>query len=312
MPGMRPNPDRARATDTAEVTGTSPWRDLGVWKRAAWTAAVPGAVVFAVMQVTGYVGHGMVGADSHAYWLAAHDLALAYDKPVGTWDAFLYSPAFAQVLWPAAQLGWPAFRVLWLAAQLAVTVWLVRPLRWWQGAVLALFVSGEFVLGNVYLFFAALVVLVVRPRPEALTPLALTKAAPAVLGLWYVARGQWRDAARGAVSVGVVVAVSAAIAPDAWVAWFHFLVDSAGTSKGSTVIVRLCAATVLVVVAARLDRSVLLAPAVILACPALGGLTYFAVLLSVPRLLLRDRARAAEAAGEVQEAARTPGATRAS
>lgn len=282
-------PRAGAAPETSDSSLPSAWRDVALWKRAAWTAAVPGALLFAYLQVSGYIGRGMVGADSHAYWLAAHDLNLTYDTPAGYWDAFLYSPAFAQALWPVAQLGWHPFQAMWFVTQIAVVGWLVRPLRWWQGTVLALFVSGEFVLGNVYIFFAALAVLVATRRSVALGPLALTKAAPAVLGLWYLARGEWRLLGRAVLATGLVVAVSAAFAPGDWLAWVRFLLDSAATGKGSTALLRLGLSVVLILLAARLDRSVLLAPALILACPIIGGLIYFAVLLSLPRLLARDR-----------------------
>ena len=121
-------------------------------------------------------------------------------------------------------------------------------------------------------------------------PLALTKAGPSVLALWSLARGEWRIVARAALSLVGVVAASAALAPDAWVRWVGFLLDSAGTSQGGSALLRLGPAAVVVVVAARLDRGVLLAPALILAVPIAHGLTPLAILLALPRLLARDHA----------------------
>ena len=65
---------------------------------------------------------------------------------------------------------------------------------------------------------------------------------------------------------------------------------------------RLVLSIALVVVAARTDRSVLLAPALILACPVLGGWNYMAVLLALPRLVIRDRqARQTSTSGPQQQ-----------
>lgn len=263
---------------------------------AVWLAAVPGALLFAWLQVSGYVRADLLGVDSHAYWLAARDLRLAYDVPVSVRDAFLYSPAFAQVLWPAAQLPWGAFAVGWFVAQLLAAAWLVRPLPWWQGAVLVLFVAGELVLGNVYLFLAVLLVLAVGGRGAALAPMALTKVTHAVVGLWYLLTGRWRQLLTAVLATGAVVALSVTADPGAWAAWLELLVGSSSSPRGAGLPVRLVLAVLLVVLAARLDRTVLLAPAMVLATPVLDGLTYLALLLAVPRLLARDRGVRAGAA----------------
>ena len=54
-----------------------------------------------------------LGYDSHAYWLAVQDMDRLYGAPALARDAFLYSPAFAQLIWPLGLLPWPAFCVLW-------------------------------------------------------------------------------------------------------------------------------------------------------------------------------------------------------
>src|SRR5450759_2725088 len=78
--------------------------------RAFWVALIPGAVLFLAMQTIGYARAGMIGADSHAYWMAVRFPQTWYANPPGYRDAFLYSPAFAQALWPLGQLPWPAFQ----------------------------------------------------------------------------------------------------------------------------------------------------------------------------------------------------------
>ena len=90
----------------------------------------------------------------------------------------------------------------------------------------------------------------------------------------------------GGVTV-LIVAVSAAFAPAAWLAWAH-LAHSAGQG-GGTAFVRLAAALGIVIWAARTGRAWLLAPALILACPVLGGYGPLAVLAAIPRLLRFER-----------------------
>ena len=256
--------------------------------RAVWVAAAPGAILFFVMQTYVHFRGSMVGADSHAYWMAARLPGTWYDSPPTYRDAYLYSPVFAQVLWPLGHLPWPVFQVLWVVAQVVALGWLLSPLGWRRGLVLAPFFVTELLLGNLYLFFAAALVAALGRAPGALALPLLTKIAPGVVGLWFVLRREWGAAAWAAGTTLALVAVSFAVDPGAWVAWLSFLRDSSG-DRGLLVAVRLVLAAVLVVVAARLRWVWLLAPALILACPVLGGFGPVAVLAAVPRLLLVQR-----------------------
>ena len=73
-----------------------------------WLAAAPFAVLGA-----GYAVQVGLGYDSHAYWSAVQHLENLYAAPALSRDAFLYSPVFAQVVWPLGRLPWPAFAALW-------------------------------------------------------------------------------------------------------------------------------------------------------------------------------------------------------
>ncbi len=75
---------------------------------AAWLVAAP----FAVFG-TWYATQVGLGYDSHAYWSAVQDMDTLYDAPALSRDAYLYSPLFAQAIWPLGRLPWPAFGVLW-------------------------------------------------------------------------------------------------------------------------------------------------------------------------------------------------------
>ncbi len=256
--------------------------------RAFWVAVIPGAILFVALQTIGYARAGMIGADSHAYWAAVRLPQTRYTQPPGYRDAYLYSPAFAQLLWPLGQLPWPAFQSVWMAAQVGVLGWLLAPLGWRRGLTLAPFLVAEILLGNVYLFFAGALVVSLGRAPGALALPALTKVAPAVVGLWFVVRRQWRGALYAAGITALIVAISIATAPSEWLAWANFLLHSAG-QRGVTSTLRFVAAIGMVVWAARTGRAWLLAPAMLLSCPVLGGYGALAVLAAIPRLVQFER-----------------------
>lgn len=258
-----------------------------------WLALAPGAVLFAFLQTFNYAAAGHLGLDSHAYWLAARDPSSWYTLPPAYTDAYLYSPVFAQVLKPLGALPWPAFQLIWAVAGLTVLVWLVRPLGWWRGLIAAMLLVPDVLIGNVYLFFALVLVLTVRGVSGPLALPLLTKVGPAVVGLWHAVRGEWRAVLWAATSTAVVVGASVAVSPDAWLRWLDFLGTSTG-SRGTGAAFRVAIATALVVYAARKNRPWLLAPAMVLACPVLGGYAALAVLAAIPRLRLWEHARPAD------------------
>lgn len=268
---------------------------LETLERAFWVALIPGAILFMAMQTFVYMRAGMFGTDSHAYWMAVQFPQTWYTKPPTYQDAFLYSPAFAQALWPLGQLSWPAFQAVWMMGQAGVLAWLLAPLGWQRGLTLAPFFITELLLGNVYLFFAGALVVSLGRAPGALALPALTKVAPSVVGAWFVVRREWSKAAWAAGVTVLIIAVSAALAPSAWLAWAGFLAHSAA-QRGGTASLRLVVALAIVIWAARTGHAWLLAPAMILACPVLGGYGELAVLAAIPRLLRFERTeRAAKA-----------------
>ena len=275
-------------------------------KRAVWVALIPGAILFMALQTVGYARAGMIGVDSHAYWMAVRFSETWYTRPPGYRDAFLYSPAFAQAIWPLGQLPWLAFQSVWMAGQGAVLAWLLAPLGWKHGLVLAPFFIAEILLGNVYFFFAGALVVSLGRAPGALALPLLTKIAPGIVGIWFVVRREWRAAGWAAAVTVLIVAVSAAFAPAAWLAWGQFVAHSAGQGAGPRT-ARLAAALGITIWAARTGRAWLLAPALILACPSLGGYNSVAVLAAIPRLLQFERTeRAAKAIETAREQSRIP------
>jgi hypothetical protein len=153
----------------------------------------------------------------------------------------------------------------------------------------------EFLLGNVYFFLAGALALSMRRAPGVLAVPVLTKIAPAVVGVWFIVRGEWRSVLGAVAGTLVIVAPSVALAPQAWASWLAFLSSSA-RDGGIGASLRLLGALVLVVYAGRCSRAWLLAPATILACPVLGGYSPLAVCAAIPRLLEFSRDRRDEAA----------------
>lgn len=229
---------------------------------------------------------GGPGVDSHAYWLAWRgDM---YKGPPATYDAYLYSPAFAQAIWPLTLLPWPIFALVWSALGLAALLWLVATCRW-QVAVPLLFVGAHDVLaGNVNWLLAVVVVLGHRAPWLWSVPL-LTKVTPGLGPLWFLVRKEWHALF---VSLGVtalVVALSWLSAPHLWQQWIDLLVGNAGSTDETLggsflppLVYRIPVVVLLTVWAARTSRHWLLPIAMFLASPVAGP--YFALLLAIPRL----------------------------
>lgn len=163
-------------------------------------------------------------------------------------------------------------------------VWLLAPLGWRRGLTIAPFFSTELLLGNIYVFFAGVLVLAVVRMPGVLALPILTKISPGVVAIWFLVRHEWRGATQLAGVTALVIAISASVAPSAWVTWVRFLEDSA-PGRGGAIALRLTAAVIMVIWAANSGRAWVLAPAVVLASPILGGFGPFSVLAAVPRLL---------------------------
>lgn len=258
---------------------------------APWYAAWVGAAVFAFLGLVHAFLVGL-GYDSHAYWAAVQHMDHLYTAPALSRDAYLYSPAFAQVIWPLGLLPWPVFGVLWSAFVLAAFAWLLKvlPTRWLVPALVA--TAPEVVTGNIYAFMALAVVFgVSRGAPWGL--LGLTKVVPGVAGaVWLVARRRWRSVVSGAAVTVTVVAVSWLAAPSQWRDWLTFLRDGASPADGDQFIsspalsaVLLCGGVTVALVGALTSRAWLLAVSVILLSPTIG-LNTLTVLAALPRLAL--------------------------
>lgn len=167
--------------------------------------------------------------DSRVYWEASLAPDLYANARVGALGAYLYSPAFAQLLAPAGLLPWPAFLFGWTFVSIRVAAWLCAgPIRrhhrlWLPLATLAILDIGA---GNVNVLLAGAIVLGLR-WPGAWSAVVLTKVTPGMALAWYLVRREWRPFL-GALAVTVlIVGISAVFEARAWVEWGTVLMSNA-------------------------------------------------------------------------------------
>jgi hypothetical protein len=263
--------------------------------QATWLRAVTHAVAVFAILVVAMLWPGLNLADTHAYWAAP--LSDLYGSArAGGADAYLYAPAFAQVLAPLKALPWPAFAGLWL---LLLAICLVAIGGPWA-ILIALIppVLIELQAGNIHLLLALAIGLGLR-YPSSWAFVLLTKPTLGIGLLWFVVRREWQQLAIALASTCLVAALSFVVAPAAWAEWAQALIANAGhpiSPDYSGVIhipllVRLPIAALVVFWGARTDRPWTIALATTLALPILwvNGLT---VLLAAPLLIGTETVRA--------------------
>ncbi|MFL6089548.1 MAG: glycosyltransferase 87 family protein [Aeromicrobium sp.] len=267
-------------------------RQISIRDRLPYDAAWAAACVMALFTLYD-LSTGGFGYDCRAYWLAARHID--YSLGPGEPNAFLYSPAFAQVLSPFGHLPFPAFATLMSVAATAGIWWLLAPLSLRLRIPILIACSYEITSGNVFWALAISAVLGQRFAGAWVVP-ALTKITPCLGPVWFAARGEWRRLAIFCGCLAVVVGVSVAANTAAWVDWTSFLAHrSHGGYTGALPVplaVRVVIAVAVTVLAARTDRVWLLPVGMAMATPvfAFAALT---MLCAIPRL----RAMQREAAG---------------
>jgi hypothetical protein len=230
------------------------------------------------------------GQDAYCYWFPSLSDPYArsdWTDPI----AYVYSPAFLQLLSPIRALPWQAYMAVWTAILMAA-VFVLTGRKWFAvGVVLGIM---ELAGGNIHLLLAAAMVLGFR-WPATWAIVLLTKITPGIGLLWFVVRREWRQLFIALGVTALIVAVSFATMPDAWAQWVGVLSRIAGRDGTWAAVpipflVRLPFAVALVVWGARTNRRWTVPVAGMLALPALwyGGL---AMLLAV--IALRDPAKPA-------------------
>jgi hypothetical protein len=255
--------------------------------------------------------------DARCYWVP--DLANPYLHSNWTDQiAYPYSPAFLQILQPIRYLPWQVFMAVWAAILMAAMVYLTGPRLILLG--LAFFGLMEIWGGNIELLVAVAMVLGFR-WPATWSFVLLTKITPGVGLLWFVIRREWRSLAIALGATVAVVAVSAALQPDAWQRWPQVLIANAGKNGTWAAVpvpfaVRFPLAVALIVWGARTNRRWVVPVGGMLALPALwyGGLSI--MLATLPLLGARNvddlrrvagQARASVAVATARLAARRSG-----
>ena len=167
--------------------------------------------------------------DARGFWIAWE--GGLYDIPWGEYEAYVYSPAFAQLLWPFTLLPWPVFAALWTLAAIGCLFWMRVP---WMLAFPG--VIDDILRGNIHVFMAAV------DRPRA----ALRRG----VGVRHPHQGHARDRpplARGAARVApsgdcawsspaAIFAISFALSSELWLEWFGLLAENADTTARIRVI----------------------------------------------------------------------------
>lgn len=211
--------------------------------------------------------------DARAYW--ASDLDTLYARArVGGEDAYLYSPAFAQLFRPLTWLPWEVFVGVWAALNLAALTWLAGPII---GALLLVIpgspVIDEVGTGNIHLLIAAAAVAGFH-YPGAWAFPILTKVTTGAGVLYLAGARRWRQLAVAAAVTGGISLVSFVLSPGLWFEWIEVLRSNTSAEVPpeiaiipGPVVLRAALAAVLALVAGALGWRWLVPVAVTLAIP---------------------------------------------
>lgn len=252
----------------------------------------PLSVAAVVQCVRNFVNGGIWGQDAHAYWTAVQG-PLVYGTAPGQRDAFLYSPAFADVIRPLGYMPWPLFCTVWVLFETLALLWLIRPLPVKWAIPVFLVCTPELVVGNIYLLIAVATVIGMRHSAAWTFPI-LTKVTVGVGLLWHVGRRDWKAVAMGIGAPVVVALVFAVFNPGAWLQWFDFLVHHGSGTPDSTLsfMIRCAIAAVLALLGARAGWAFLVPFAVMLATPVLVWPIPLMALAAIPRILVMEGSEA--------------------
>ncbi len=297
-------PDRGRwARGITRSLGQAVER-IGGWRNVRLVVTGIGAL-WLLAVVTGVLPYNLHPNDSHAYW--AVDPSNPYGgAQLGSEDAFLYSPAIAQLLAPFTLLPFAVFRIGYAIVSLGALVA--------AGAAYTIVVPGvieDLVRGNIHVLLAAVMIVGFR-YPGAWSFVLLTKVTPGIGLLWFAIRREWRALAQvTAVTAGVMVVSVLIGGIGLWEDWIKLLASNAGTSRTYEYLffafpsfgVRLPFALGVIVWAAATGRRWAVPIAAFLALPVIWP-SGFALLAAVPPLWITDRRRGC--ASEDTDAATTP------
>ena len=257
-------------------------------QRLAVSAFVLVTLIFVGVRLAGVYPWNERIFDLWAYWSTRFGLDYSLARP-GDSGAYIYSPAFAQLIAPLTALPLAAFTALWTALLAAVLYWLAG----WRGFLIGTLapVTMSIAIGQLDLLMAAAIVVGFRWPAAWVLPI-ITKVTPGIGVLWFAARGEWRSFAIALGTTACVVVVSFAVAPAAWAGWIEMLVRFQLPTPASGVFlpipmgVRLPLVAALVVWAARTDRRWLLPVAVTFSLPTVWLNTPTILVAALPLIAL--------------------------
>ena len=218
--------------------------------------------------------------DARGFWIAWE--GGLYDIPWRTNEAYVYSPAFAQILWPVTLLPWPIFAGAWTLAAIGCLFWMRVP---WMIAFPG--VIDDILRGNIHVFLAAAIVLGLR-YSAAWSFGILTKVTPGLGLLWFAVRREWRQLGIALGVTGAIVLVSYVASAPLWNEWIDLLAANAGETARIQVVplpllVRLPIAAVFVAFGAWTNRAWMLPIGVMVGLPNVWT-SSTALLAAVPAL----------------------------
>ena len=294
-------PPMSDTTATAAVGGPSSLRErlgrvrLSSFETPPWVGIVIAVVAWALIVWFSEPWGRLwgTGQDARCYYqatLADPYLHSEWNDPI----AYVYSPAFLQLVSPLTALPWQAFMAVWTALLIGAVRFLTGP-RLLAAGLLFPFTAMEVAGGNVSLLLAVAIFIGFR-WPWAWSLVLLTKITPGIGLLWFAVRGEWRNLAIALAATAAIAAVSFVLLPQQWRDWVDVVVGNAG--KGGTwasvpvpLWVRLPIAVAVVVWGARTDRAWTVPVAAMLALPALwyGGISM--LIAAIPLLPEQGRIR---------------------
>jgi hypothetical protein len=260
-----------RATALASAAVASFGRAVRLAETPAWFGALVAFVAWAaIVHFADPFGRLWgTGQDARCYWLPSITAPYAmsdWTDPI----AYVYSPAFLQLISPLSRLPWQAFMAIWTGILLLAVRFLSGPRLLALGIVLA---AMELAGGNISLLIAVVTVIGFR-WPAVWSFALLTKVSPGVGLLWFAVRREWTSLgiAFGA-TLGIII-VSGIAVPGAWAEWTDVLARNVGRDGTWAALpialwIRLPIAVAVVWWGARTDRRWTVPVASMIALPAL-------------------------------------------
>jgi hypothetical protein len=229
--------------------------------------------------------------DARAYWLADWSDPYAISGE-GETNAYLYSPAFLQLIAPLRALPYEWFGAAWVVLTALTLILITR--HWLFIALLIPITMIELEVGNIHFLLAAAVYLGMR-HPAAWAFVLLTKVTPGVGLVWFAVRREWRNLAIALGATAAVVALSFATAPGHWVDWVESLMGNARQQWPYPLFpvplaVRMAAAAALIAWGALTDRRWTMIVGTTLAIPTLWPAN-LAMIIGLPLFVERMRRR---------------------